>query len=136
MCQELLTIYIDAATKNNPGKSGIGIVISDDKDKVIKKMSEYIGITTNNVAEYTALIYALQEALIMKAKKVAIFTDSELVAKQVSGEYAVKNEDLKRLRKQVRHLSGGFEEINISFINREKNKSADMLANQAVEDAS
>ena len=136
MCQELLKIHIDAATKNNPGKSGIGIIISDDKDKVIKKMTEYIGITTNNVAEYTALIYALQEALIMKAKKVAIFTDSELIAKQVSGEYAVKNENLKRLRKQVKHLSGGFEEINISFINREKNRSADILANQAVEDAS
>ena len=136
MCQEFLKIYVDAATRNNPGKSGIGVVIGDDKDKLIKKISEYIGITTNNVAEYTALIYALQEALIMKAKKLTVFTDSELIAKQISGEYVVKNEDLKRLRKQVKHLSEGFEEINISFIKREKNRSADILANQAIEDAS
>lgn len=130
-----LRIYIDAATRGNPGKSGIGVVICDGQDKTVKKISEYIGVTTNNVAEYSALIYALQEALIMKAKEVVVFTDSELVAKQVSGEYMVKNEDLKRLRKQVDHLSKGFEKVDIQFIKRERNKSADTLANQAVEDA-
>ena len=129
-------IYIDAATRGNPGKSGIGVIIRDGEDKIINTISEYIGITTNNVAEYTALIYALQEALIMKVKEVTIFTDSELVAKQVSGEYIVKAEDLKRLRKQVDHLSKGFEKVDIQFIKREKNKSADTLANQALEDAS
>lgn len=131
-----LRIYIDAATRGNPGKSGIGVVICDGQDKTVKKISEYIGLTTNNVGEYSALIYALQEALIMKAKEVVVFTDSELVAKQVSGEYMVKNEDLKRLRKQVDHLSKGFEKVDIQFIKRERNKSADTLANQAIEDAS
>ena len=131
-----LRIYIDAATRGNPGKSGIGVVICDGQNKMVKKISEYIGVTTNNVAEYSALIYALQEALIMKAKEVVVFTDSELVAKQVSGEYMVKNEDLKRLRKQVDHLSKGFEKVDIQFIKRERNKSADTLANQAIEDAS
>ncbi len=131
-----LRIYIDAATRGNPGKSGIGVVICDGQDKRVKKISEYIGVTTNNVAEYSALLYALQEALIMKVEEVVVFTDSELVAKQVSGEYMVKNEDLKRLRKQVDHLTKGFEKVDIQFIKRERNKSADTLANQAIEDAS
>ena len=131
-----LRIYIDGATRENPGRSGIGVVICDGEDRTVKKISEYIGITTNNVAEYSALIYALQEALIMKVKEVVIFTDSELVAKQISGEYVVKNEHLKRLRKQVGHLSQGFEKVDIQFLKREQNKSADRLANQAIEDAS
>ena len=129
-------IYIDGATRGNPGKSGIGVVVRDEEDRTVSKISEYIGITTNNVAEYTALIYALQEALIMREKEVVIFTDSELLAKQVRGEYMVKNEDLKRLRKQVAHLIKGFEKVDIQFVKRERNKSADVLANQAVENVS
>lgn len=136
MPQDVLKIYVDAATKGNPGRSGLGLIVYDSTDKVVKKLTEYIGQTTNNFAEYTGLIYALQEALIMGAKKVAVFSDSELVVKQVNGEYIVKDEDLKRLRKQVDHLSRGFEEITISHIDREENRSADKLANQAIENAS
>lgn len=135
MSQDSLRIYVDAATRGNPGKAGVGLIVLDSEDKVIKKMTEYIGQTTNNVAEYTGLIYALQEALIMRAKKVTVFTDSELVVKQFSGEYMVKDENLKRLWKQVGHLSTGFEELNILFIKREENKRADKLANQAIENA-
>lgn len=131
-----LKIYVDGASRGNPGKSGIGIVISDGEDRTVKRISEYIGITTNNVAEYTALIYALQSALIMKAKEVVVFTDSELVARQFCGEYMVRNEDLKRLSKQVKHLCSGFEKVDVRFIGREKNSSADVLANQAIEDVS
>ncbi len=136
MSQEILKIYVDSATRGNPGKSGLGLIVYDSTNKVVKKLTEYIGQTTNNFAEYTGLIYALQEALIMGAKKVAVFTDSELVVKQVNGEYIVKDEDLKRLRKQVDHLSRGFDEITISHIDREENKVADKLANQAIENAS
>ena len=135
MSQEILKIYVDSATKGNPGRSGLGLIVYDSADRVVKKLTEYIGQTTNNFAEYTGLIYALQEALIMGAKKVAVFTDSELVVKQVNGEYIVKDEDLKRLRKQVDHLSRGFEEITISHVDREENSSADKLANQAIENA-
>ena len=135
MGQEM-KIYVDAAARGNPGKSGIGVVVCDSCDKVVAKLSEYIGQATNNVAEYMALIYALQEALILGAKRVSVFSDSELVVKQISGEYAVKNEELKRLRKQIEHLRKGFEELNITFIRREENKSADKLANQAIDDAS
>lgn len=131
-----IKIYVDAAARGNPGKSGIGAVIYDSSDKVVAKLSEYIGHATNNVAEYTGIIYALQEALILGAKRVSIFSDSELVVKQISGEYAVKNEDLRRLRKQIEHLRKGFKELNITFIRREKNKFADKLANQAIDDAS
>jgi len=130
-----LRIYTDGASRGNPGKSGIGVMVCDSDGKTVKKICEYIGVTTNNVAEYTALIYALQEALIMKAKDVAVFTDSELVARQVCGKYMVRNEELKRLKKQVDHLCTGFEKIDISHIKREKNREADNLANQAVEDA-
>ena len=136
MSQEILKIYVDSATRGNPGKSGLGLIVYDSTNKVVKKLTEYIGQTTNNFAEYTGLIYALQEALIMGAKKVAVFTDSELVVKQVNGEYIVKDEDLKRLRKQVDHLSRGFDEITISHIDREENRVADKLANQAIENAS
>ena len=135
MVQEM-KIYVDAAARGNPGKSGIGVVVCDHSEVVVAKLSEYIGQATNNVAEYTALIYALLEALILGAKRVSVFSDSELVVKQISGEYAVKNEELKRLRKQIEHLRKGFKELNITFIRREENKPADKLANQAIDDAS
>ncbi len=136
MSHEVVKIYVDSAARGNPGKAGIGLIVLGSDGKVIKKMTEYIGQTTNNVAEYTGLIYALQEALIMRVRKVTVLTDSELVVKQVSGEYRVKDENLKRLRKQVDHLSKGFDELNILFIRREENKDADRLANQAIENAS
>jgi ribonuclease HI len=132
---EEIKINIDGASKGNPGKSGIGIVIYSSDGKEIKKYNQYIGIATNNAAEYTALIYALEEALMLRAEKVAVFSDSELLVKQISGEYMVKDEGLKRLRKQFEHLRGGFSEVRIEHIGRERNKIADLLANQAIEDA-
>ncbi len=129
-------INIDGASKGNPGRAGVGGVITGPDGKEIKKFKQYIGIATNNVAEYTALIYALQEALMLRALKVAVFSDSELLVKQFSGEYMVRDEVLKRLMKQVEHLRGGFAGVSVSHVSREDNKTADMLANQAVKDAS
>ncbi len=135
MSFEEIRINIDGASKGNPGRAGIGAVITGEDGKEIKKFNQYIGITTNNVAEYTALIYALQEALMMGARRVAVFSDSELLVKQVSGEYMVKDEDLKRLRKQFEHLRGGFSGVRVEHVGRENNKTADLLANQAIEDS-
>lgn len=125
-------IYIDGAAKGNPGPAGIGVVVTKS-GKTLKDISHYIGEATNNVAEYTALIYGLQEALIQKTKNVKVYTDSELLYKQVKKLYKIKNTSLKVLMLQVQHLISGFEGFDIDHIPREKNKEADRLASKAVE---
>jgi len=125
-------IFIDGACRGNPGPGAIGVVITRD-DKTIAEISRTIGEVTNNIAEYLALIYALQEALVLKAKEVRIFTDSELVYRQLTGVYRIKNEHLKVYFDQVLHLKRGFERLEIRHVSREQNKAADKLANNALE---
>lgn len=126
-----LNIYIDGAAKGNPGPAGIGVVVCDGDGYVLKNISKFIGEATNNVAEYTALIYALREALILKANEVRIWTDSELLYKQLKGDYKVKHLNLKPLFEQIKHLSGSFKSFEIRHISRNNNRGADKLANQA-----
>ena len=102
-----LTIYVDGASKGNPGKAGIGVVLFCEGKK-IKEYSQYIGIATNNVAEYMAVVFAMQEALIVNVRNITIFSDSELVVNQINGVYKVKDNNLFRLHKQVQHLKNGF----------------------------
>lgn len=130
---EKLTVYVDGASRGNPGRAGVGIIIYDDKKNVLRKVKQYLGKTTNNVAEYIALIYGLQEGLIRRAKHITIYTDSELVVKQLEGSYRIKNELLKIFFKQIEHLQEGFEEVKIKYIDREENQEADKLANQAID---
>lgn len=130
-----LTIYVDGASRGNPGRAGIGLAIYDDKGKILKQMSEYIGQTTNNVAEYTSLIWGLQEALILQARRLKIFTDSELIVRQLDGSYRVKDSTLRRLYRQVEHLRKGFDRVSIEHIDRNQNKEADRLANRAIDEA-
>lgn len=130
--QAKFNIYIDGASQGNPGESGIGVIICEG-DNVIKNISRYIGITTNNVAEYMALIYGLQEALIQKINNLNINTDSELLYKQIKGEYKVKDPTLNLLHGLAKHLLSSLENVNITNIPREKNKGADKLAEKAVE---
>lgn len=127
-----LNVYIDGGSRGNPGLSGVGIVIFDDSGKRLKDFSKYIGITTNNIAEYNAVIYGLQEALFQKADKVDLYLDSELVARQLCGEYKVKNVNIKPLFDQALHLISGFKKVEIKNIPREKNKEADKLVNKAI----
>ncbi|MFH1904974.1 MAG: ribonuclease HI family protein [bacterium] len=129
---EELTIYVDGASAGNPGKAGIGIVLFC-KGKKIKEYSQYIGVTTNNVAEYMAVIFAMQEALIMRVQNITIFTDSELITRQIQGVYKVKDNNLFRLYKQVQHLENGFTKFNITYIERSGNKEADKLASKSLE---
>jgi len=126
-----LKIYIDGASKGNPGPSGIGVVICQDS-QTIKNISSYIGNTTNNVAEYTALIYALQEALKLKAQILNINTDSELLCRQVNKVYKIKSPNILGLYNQVTHLISGFKQVTINNIPREKNRGADKLATKAI----
>jgi ribonuclease HI len=126
-----LDIYIDGASKGNPGHSGVGIVIYREGLR-IKNISNYIGTATNNVAEYTALIYALEEALLLKAKSLKINTDSQLLARQLNKIYKVKHAGIINLYNRAVHLLTGFEKVVIKHIPREENILADKLATQAV----
>ena len=126
-----MDIYIDGSSMGNPGDAGVGIIFQSG-DHTIKNISRYIGIQTNNVAEYTALVFALEEALIMKAKDITVYSDSELLCKQLSGEYKVKNESLKVLFAQAVNLVRRFQSFKIHQIPREKNRGADKQARLAI----
>ena len=128
-----INIFIDGASRGNPGPSGLGVVFCDDKKNIVKRLFKFIGNATNNIAEYTALIYGLQEALIDRYKKVTISSDSELMIKQLRGEYRVKNENLKPYYQQFLHLSRGFDKIELFSIDRKENDIADKLANKAID---
>ena len=129
-----IEIYIDGASKGNPGPSGIGVVICKD-GQTIKNISSFIGRTTNNVAEYTALIYGLQESLILNAQVLKINTDSQLLYRQINKVYRIKNPNLLGLYNQALHLFSAFKEVRISYIPRRDNRGADKLANQAIKEA-
>lgn len=128
-----IDIFVDGASRGNPGPSGIGVVFFDDKKNIVKKLFKFIGNTTNNIAEYTALIYGLQEALMDRYKVVKVSSDSELMTRQLRGEYRVKNENLKPYYEQFLHLSRGFDKLEIVTIDRKENKEADKLANKALD---
>lgn len=128
-----INIFIDGASRGNPGPSGIGIVFFDGQDKVVKKLFKFIGNTTNNVAEYSALIYAMQEALMDRYDEVKVKSDSELLTKQLTGEYKVKNDNLKPYYDMFQHIARGFNKIEVILIDRENNSIADKLANKAID---
>lgn len=122
--------YIDGASKGNPGPSGVGVVICKD-GSTIKNVSTFIGNTTNNVAEYTALIYALQEGLILKAENIEINTDSQLLYRQIKRIYKIKSANILGLYNQALSLISVFKEFSIKHIPREENRGADKLASKA-----
>ena len=130
-----IAAYIDGASRGNPGPSAVGIFISDSSGNDILRRGEFIGQTTNNVAEYTALIYALQEAIILKANKVKVYSDSELLCRQMTGAYKVRHINLKPLFEQVKHLANSLGSFEIKHIPRTENQQADKLAKRASEQA-
>lgn len=130
-----MEVFCDGASRNNPGDAGIGIVIKSG-GKVLKEIGEYIGQTTNNIAEYKALIKGLEETLKLGAKEAEFFCDSELMVKQINGEYRVKNEGLKPLHQQAHHLIKRFKDFSIKHTYRENNSHADELANRGIDQKS
>jgi ribonuclease HI len=126
-----LEIYIDGASKGNPGPSGIGVVITRGR-QTIENISSYIGNTTNNIAEYTALLHALRKASELKAEALKINTDSQLLYKQVCKLYKIKNANIQELYSQVQALISGFKQVSIREIPREQNCGADKLATRAI----
>lgn len=126
-----IEVHIDGASKGNPGPSGIGVVVYQD-GQIIKNLSYYIGNATNNVAEYTALIYALQQGLILNAEYIKINTDSQLLCRQLNKVYKIKSPQILGLYNQVLHLMSGFKKVLVGHISRKDNCIADKLANQAI----
>lgn len=125
-------IYSDGGSRGNPGPAGIGVVILDAKKKKLKEIYKYIGEATNNVAEYSALIAGLEEAARIGSDEVTLYMDSELIAKQLNGEYKVKSEDMKPLFEKALEILKAFKSFEVIHIERSKNKEADKLVNKAI----
>ena len=125
-----LFIYIDGASHGNPGPAGYGVVIRDQEGKVLAELSGSLGVATNNVAEYTALLKAIEQARALGAEEVEIYTDSELLARQINGTYAVKSSRLLPLYRQAQAHLAAFRRYRVMHISREENRSADALASR------
>ncbi|HDI46077.1 MAG TPA: ribonuclease HI family protein [Candidatus Omnitrophica bacterium] len=125
-------VFIDGASSGNPGPAGVGVVIKDNQGKTLHSFSFFIGEATNNIAEYFSLLLALNECLLLNLKNIDIYSDSQLVIKQLKGEYKIRDNTLKVLYKIVKYLTTKFDRIGYNYIEREKNKEADKLASQAI----
>lgn len=127
-------INADGASRGNPGPAAAGWVIRDASDgQVVIEDGLFLGKETNNRAEYFALLFALEDALLLSARRVDVRLDSELVVKQIRGEYRVRNKDLKPIFERVKRLAGSFERFTIRHIPREENRDADRAANAALD---
>jgi ribonuclease HI len=130
---ELITVEFDGGSRGNPGHAGIGIVLRAADGTPIVTLGRFIGRATNNVAEYQALIAGLQKAKELGAKKLLIRGDSELIIKQMKGEYRVRHPELKPLYEEAYHLFHQFKEAKLEHNLRHKNTLADKLANLAMD---
>jgi ribonuclease HI len=128
-----LIIYSDGGARGNPGPAGIGAVLYGAERRVVAEVSDYLGVATNNQAEYKALIAALKKAASLNATEADCYLDSELVVKQLNREYRVKDKDLAPLFLEIHNLSLNFRKITYTHIPRERNKEADRLANAAMD---
>ena len=132
MTLERVVICADGASQGNPGLAAIGATIKDEQGRLITSISRRIGRTTNNQAEYRAIIAALEEAIRLGTKQVDIVLDSQLAVRQVSGQYRVKNPALKPLHQRVKQLQSQLSGFNIRYVPRQQNKEADKLANKVL----
>lgn len=128
-----LIIYTDGGARGNPGPAGIGAVLYDEHKKIVTEISKFLGVATNNQAEYQALIAAFKKAAALGAAELDCYLDSELVVKQLRHEYKVKNKDLAPLFLTIYNLSLSFKKITYTHIPREQNQEADRLANEAMD---
>lgn len=129
---ETATLHIDGAARGNPGPAAYAVVLTRPGEPVVEE-AQPIGSATNNVAEYTALIEGLTLAARLGVQKLAVFSDSELLVKQMNGEYRVKSDDLRPLYETAKRLAAGFESLSIRHVRREQNKRADQLCNAALD---
>lgn len=126
-------IYTDGASRGNPGPAAIGATIKDETGNLIAHVSRRIGVTTNNQAEYRAIISALEKAISLGAKHAVLKSDSKLIVEQINGRYKIKNAALRPLYQEVVGLTGSLESITVSYVPRARNAEADALANKALD---
>lgn len=126
-------VYTDGASRGNPGPASIGIFVTDEKQSEVARFSEALGVQTNNFAEYSAVIMALQQAHHHKIKEMTLRSDSELLIRQLKGEYKVKSETLRPLYEECIALIRKIGKVTFEHVRREFNKEADKLANQALD---
>ena len=132
MAESIVEVFIDGASSGNPGPAGVGVVFLDAHGQPAATFKHYVGEATNNVAEYLALIYALQEAQARGWRRLAVKTDSELLARQLAGAYKVRDGTLRILHDVVQHARHAFEQVSVQHVSRTLNQEADRLARQAV----
>jgi len=126
-------LFTDGAARGNPGPAGAGAVIISPEGHVVAKLGKYLGETTNNVAEYTGLILGLKRAKAMGLRELEVLADSELLVKQLSGEYKVKADHLQPLHDEAKALLKAFDVIDVRHIPREENEAADEMSNKAID---
>jgi ribonuclease HI len=130
---ERVVLYTDGAARGNPGPAGAGVRVESSDGVAIDEIAEYLGEATNNVAEYRALLLGLERARGLGARKVEVRSDSELLVRQMNGEYKVKNEGLRALVTRARALENAFASVEYVHVRRESNRDADRLANLAID---
>lgn len=124
-----MTVSCDGASRGNPGPAGAGAQLTDDDGSVVAEVAEGLGETTNNVAEYTAVILGLERAAELGVSDVIVRSDSLLLVNQLTGRYRVKTPHLQPLHRRVRELAAGFDAVEFRHVRRELNTEADRLAN-------
>jgi len=130
-----LVLQVDGGSRGNPGPAAIGVVLSDREGRVLEEVAETIGVATNNVAEYRAVLRGLERAIALGAREVEIVGDSELVARQLTGAYKVKHPAIKRLHQEAIAALRGLERWRIRSVPRAQNARADALVNAALDAA-
>ena len=133
--EKVLRLFTDGAARGNPGPAGLGMVIEDDQGMRLWGGCRFAGTATNNKAEYLALIDGLRKAADWKPDRLEVYMDSELVVKQVSGAYKVKDAGLAPLHRQALGLLQSFPQFSVRYVPRERNRGADALANRAIDEA-
>jgi ribonuclease HI len=131
--KETITIQFDGGSRGNPGPAGIGVVLRAEDGTALVTLGRFIGRATNNVAEYRALITGLEKAIELGAKRIVVRGDSELIIRQMLGQYRVKHPDLRELYDEAQSLYRQFEQAKIEHNYRDKNTLADKLANLAMD---
>jgi ribonuclease HI len=130
-----ILIYTDGAARGNPGPAGLGAILRDaETGAVLAELARFLGVRTNNYAEWTAVEEALREALALGASQVDLRMDSELVARQITGRYRVKHPDLKPIHARVMAMLGQLNRYTVGHVPRELNKDADHLSNVAIDE--
>jgi ribonuclease HI len=127
---------VDGGSRGNPGPAAYGVLVRDPRGEIVARLKKYIGKNTNNVAEYFGLIAALDYAQNHGIRSLRVESDSELMVKQMRGQYKVKSEELKPLFERAKKMSQTFEAFRINHVYREQNKEADALVNQALDETS